>query len=92
MSALLKEVPRRCSCELEHRILTQVGLGGSGKEDKRESGVSEDKDPPASQTRTPWEPQKVADRPFRYTGSERRSIARCQAGLLAFDQNAHSEN
>ena len=50
MSALLKEVPRRCSCELEHRILTQVGSGGSGKEDKRESGVSEDKDPPASQT------------------------------------------
>ena len=45
-------------CELEWRILTQVGSGGSGKEERGESGVSEDKDPPASQTQTPWDSQK----------------------------------
>lgn len=45
-------------CELEWRILTQVGSGGSGKEERGESGVSEDKDPPTSQTQTPWDPQK----------------------------------
>lgn len=78
-------------CELEWRILTQVGSGGSGKEERGESGVSEDKDPLASQNQTPWDPQKVAERPSRYSESERRATARCQAGFLAFDQNAPSE-